>query len=138
MESDKGAKTREKSCVTAGLVRKKQYSPVKTRFWSILLMMDRIFEYRKAAIICYAQSQEVDLQLRNTSATEWRVAQSVLGCLMPIMGTCVLNQATKSWLLSDTIPSCVTLTAKLAKIFEDALSSDGSVGPGTFNYELGM
>ncbi len=36
------------------------------------------------------------------------------------------------------LPSCVTLTAKLTKISEDALPTDGSVEPGTFNYELGM
>ena len=137
-KSGKGARTWEKSCVTAGLVPKKLYSPVKSRFGSILLMLDRILEYRKAINICYGQSQEVDLQVRNPSVTEWHVAQRVFECLMPIMETCVLNQATESWLLSDTISSCVTLTARLTKISEDALPTDGSVEPGTFNYELGM
>ncbi len=57
---------------------------------------------------------------------------------MRIMETCVLSQATESWLLFDTISSCVTLTAKLTKISEDDLPTDGSVELGTFNYELGI
>ena len=101
-------------------------------------MLDRILEYRKAVRICYGQSQEVDLQLRNTSATECHVAQRVLECRMPIMETFVLNQGKESWPLSDNISSCVTLTGKVTKISEDALSTDGSVEPGTFNYKLGM
>ena len=68
------------------MVPKKLYAPVKMRFGSILLMLDRILEYRKAFGICYGQSQ-VDLQLRNPSATEWHVAQRVFECLMPVMET---------------------------------------------------
>ncbi len=86
--------------------------------------------------ICYGQSQEVDLQVRNPSVTEWHVAQRVFECLMPIMETCVLNQARESWLLSETISSYVTLTAKLTKISEDALPTDGSVEPGTSTTSL--
>ncbi len=111
---------------------------MKTRFRSILLMLKRILEYRKAVTICYGQSSQVDLQVRNPSVTEWLVAQRVFECLKPIMDACILNQATESWLLSDTISSCVTLTAKLSKISQDAIPSDGTVEPGTFNYELGM
>ena len=57
---------------------------------------------------------------------------------MPIMETWVLNQTAESRLLSDAISGYLTLTAKLTQISEDALPTDGSVEPGTFNYELGM
>ncbi len=57
-KSGKGARTWEKAYVTAGLVPKRLYTPVKTRFGSILLMLKRI---RKAVTICYGQSSEVDL-----------------------------------------------------------------------------
>ena len=50
--------------------------------------------------------------------------------------TCVLNQATESWILSDTISSCVTLSARLTKISDDALPTDGSVEPGTSTMSL--
>ncbi len=107
---------------------------MKTRFGSILLMLKRIIEYRDAVTICYGQSSQVDLQVRNPSVTDWHVAQRVFECLKPIMDTCILNQATESWLLSDTISSCVMLTAELSKIAQNALPTDGSMEPGTFNY----
>ncbi len=101
-------------------------------------MLDRLLEYGKAVTICCGQSQEVDLEVRNSSVTEWHVAQRVFEFLMPIMETCVLSQATESWLISGTISNCVTLTAKFKNISEDALPTDGSVEPGTFNYGLGV
>ncbi len=48
-------------------------------------MLDRLLEYRKAVTICCGQSQEVDLEVRNPSVTEWHVAQRVFEFLVPVM-----------------------------------------------------
>ncbi len=130
--SVKGAKTWKQSCVTAGLVPKSLQTPLKKRFGSILLMLKRILEYREAVTICYGQSSQVGLQVRNPSVTEWLVAQRVFECLMPIMDTCILNQATESWLLSDTISSCVTLTAKTEQNIARCYSFRWDCGTGNF------
>ncbi len=137
-EIRQGARSWEQACVTAGLVPKRLYTPVKTSFGSILLMLERIIEYRDAVNIWYGQSSQVDLQVRNSIVTEWHAVQRVFECLKPIMDTCIFNQAKESWLLSHTMSSCATLTAEPTKIAQDALPTDGSVEPGNFNYELGM
>ncbi len=135
-KSGKGARTGKQACVTAGLVPKRLYTPVKTRFRSILLMLKRILEYLEAVAICYGQSSQVDIEVRNPSVTEWLVAQRVFEYLKPIMDACILNQAMESWLLSDTTSSCVTLTAQLRTIYQDAIPSDGTVEPGTLTTNL--
>ena len=102
----------------------------------MLLMLDMILEYQKAVTFCYWQLQGVDLQVWSPNVTEWNVVQRVFECLMPIIKFFVLNEATESWILSDTISSCATLSAKLTHISEDYIPTYGSAESETFHYEL--
>ncbi len=88
-----------------------------------MLMLDRILEYQKAVTICYGQSEEVDLQVRNPSVTEWHAAQLYLIALWPSWKIVFSSGYRIVALFPILISSCVTLKRKHHKMLRGALPS---------------
>ena len=110
----------EKSCLKANLQPKQLYSPVKTRFASVLIMLQRLFEYRVAVEICYGQSSNIGLKKRCPAVTEWRVVESVLCATKPIQDVCTANQGINHWLLSYAIYSTIQICLQLRYIINES------------------
>lgn len=66
-KSGKGSNARRRACAAVELPNGKLYTPVKTHFGSVLLMLGRLSKYRKAVEATYSQSETPELRKRNPS-----------------------------------------------------------------------
>ena len=102
-KSGRGNRIWKESCVKAKLQPVKLYTPVKTRFGSVLMMMNQMYKYKDAVHFCYSSPANVGNSHRDPSNAEWEVIRFVLRVLNPILEGCVLNQGTEYWAVSDAI-----------------------------------
>lgn len=96
---------------------RKLYTPVPTRFGSVVFMLQMLVEYKDAVDICYSRNPDVSLRERTPTFVEWEVAtKNITQLLKPVLKCCQNNQGQKHWLLSDAVMSIVNvyLDLKLA------------------------
>lgn len=109
-KSGLGARTWEMSCRATNLPHRKLYTPVKTRFGSKVMMLERVLEYKAAVIHCYATNENETLHSRLPSARVWKQAAAVYDLLKPILAICVQAQSGEDqWLLGDALVRCCDL-----------------------------
>jgi hypothetical protein len=106
-KSGKGAQMWADSCIKAGLPVKRLYTPVPTRFGSVVLMLKMLIDYKEAVNLCYSTNPDATLRDRAPTFAEWEVATQVCQLLDPVLKCCIQNQGRKYWLLSDAIKSIV-------------------------------
>jgi hypothetical protein len=100
-KSSKGYKTWAKACVEANLIPRKLYSPVHTRFGSLVMMHGQLLKYKEAVTRCYSVSTE--LAKRIPTPLEWIVVERVHELVLPVFKVCILNQTSESWIVTDAI-----------------------------------
>lgn len=84
----KGATAWEGACTKSCFTHKKLYTPVKTRFSSVLLMLYRLVKYRKSIELTYICADSPELWKRNPTLSEWAVAEVVHEELIPLTNAC--------------------------------------------------
>lgn len=100
-KSSKGYKMWAKACVESNLIPRKLYSPIHTRFGSLVMMHGQLLKYKDAVTRCYSASS--DLTKRIPTPLEWLVVQDVYELCLPIFKICILNQTRDSWIVTDAI-----------------------------------
>jgi hypothetical protein len=100
-KSSKGFRVWSKSCDQVNLPPRKLYSPIPTRFGSVIIMITQLLKYKDAIQLCYSRNEK--LADRIPTAFEWQLAEKVIGLCLPIFKICILNQSKSSWIASDAL-----------------------------------
>lgn len=93
--SGKGYRLCNESCVKAKLPPIKLYSPVKTRFGSVLMMMNQMWKYKDAIHFCYSSRDDMANSNRDPTNSERAVVRFIIRTMKPVLKACVLNQSGK-------------------------------------------
>jgi hypothetical protein len=78
-------------------------------------MFQEALQFHYAIMFCYSKHTTVRVTSRVPPPLTWHISQIVVDCLLPIVSTCVINQAHGHWLLSDALHFVISMSLKLKK-----------------------
>lgn len=116
-KSGKGANAWKAACQKANTVYRKLYTPVKTRFGLVVVMLHMLTEYKEAVHICYSKNKDYSLHKCKPTLLEWKLASKVVTLLDPLMNCCLKNQLGGRWALSDALMSCIKVLQDFNTIY---------------------
>ena len=86
---------------------------MKTRFGSVILVLDLLVEYRAAVSDLDTQVGDLSLQKRNPSEEEWFIAETVSKTLKPVTQSCCAVQESQGYFISDTLNAIFFICDKM-------------------------
>ncbi len=76
-------------------------------------MFQEALQFRYAIMFCYNKQTIVRVTSQVPPPLTWHISQIVVDCLLPIVSTCVINQAHGLWLFSDALHFVISMNLKL-------------------------
>ncbi len=83
------------------------------RFASKVIMLQKASQFCSVIMFYYSKHTIVRVTCQVPPPLTWHISQIVVGCLSPIVSTCVINQSCGHWLLSDALHSIISMSSKL-------------------------